>query len=489
MKNELVKDSIFSLIAHVLIYMKALFLIPIIIKTVGVSTYGSFALITSFVGIIFGLSSLGVGVKSNRYMPSAKNNEERAKLFFPQFYFKFFIIILTSIVIVLWQEQIKSYFSDDKAIFSIYIIPFFLLLYTIYTYIYSYLMHTSRIFYMNVLGVGYAYGHVFFILVYVNFMGMLDINILFISQGIVAMVMSIPFIFLIYKELNLKIIFFTLSELKEEIRIGFPLRLNFIVDFILTAADRFVLAYFMGIFAVGLYVPAYAVGSLILLVPRSIGSVVPQLMSKSVDRGDFGQAKSLFFNSVKIYLTLSIPFVFGMYMIGGDMLTLIANQEVAAKGRNIATLISIASIFYGLNIMMTQANMIDLKTKNVFKANLIAAGVNLVLNIILLYFIKSIYVPAITTVISFMISSIYFYKGLDTKWVDNKIFVLFGKILLISFIMFGLVVTLNSSVDNISIYIRLILEIVLSIFLYTILIILFEIYTIKQIKELKSVFL
>ena len=245
----------------------------------------------------------------------------------------------------------------------------------------------------------------------------------------------------------------------------------------------------MGIFAVGLYVPAYAVGSLILLVPRSIGSVVPQLMSKSVDRGDFGQAKSLFFNSVKIYLTLSIPFVFGMYMIGGDMLTLIANQEVAAKGRNIATLISIASIFYGLNIMMTQANMIDLKTKNVFKANLIAAGVNLVLNIILLYFIKSIYVPAITTVISFMISSIYFYKGLDTKWVDNKIFVLFGKILLISFIMFGLVVTLNSSVDNISIYIRLILEIVLSIFLYTILIILFEIYTIKQIKELKSVFL
>lgn len=489
MKRDFIKDSIFSLLAHVLIYMKALFLIPIIIKMAGVSTYGTFALITSFVGIVFGLSSLGVGVKSNRYLPSAKSNEERAKLFFPQFYFKLFVVFLVSIIIILFQEQIKSYFTDENTTFSIYIIPFFLLLYTFYTYSYSYLMFTSRIFYMNIIGMAYAYGHVLFILFYANFVGTLSINILFISQSIVALLVSIPFIILMHRELNLKIIFFKTSELKEEIKIGFPLRLNFIVNFILTATDRFVLAYFMGVLAVGLYVPAYAIGSIVLLIPKSLGAVVPQLMSKSVDNGDFSQAKNLFLHSIKIYMVLSIPFVFGMYMIGYDVLTLFANEEVAKEGRNIATLIAFASIFYGLNIMMTQANMVDLKTKAIFKANLMAAGVNLVLNLILLYFIKSIYIPAITTAISFMIATIYFYNSLDTKWLDNKVFILFGKILLISFAMFSFGSCINPYMVGMPIYSELLLKIIFSIAVYILLIFIFKIYTVKQIKELKKVFM
>ncbi len=489
MKNDFIKDSMFSLLTHVLIYMKALFLIPVIIKMVGVSTYGTFALLTSFVGIIFGLSSLGVGVKSNRYLPSAKNNEERAKLFFPQFYFKLFVTFLVSIIIVLFQEQIISYFTDENITFSIYIIPIYLLLYTFYVYSYSYLRFTSRIFYMNIIGIAYAYGHVLFILFYANFVGILSINILFISQAIVALLVSIPFIILIQRELNIKVIFFKMSELKEEIRIGFPLRLNFIVDFILNATDRFVLAYFMGVYAVGLYVPAYAIGSIILLIPKSLSTVVPQLMSKSVDNDNFLQAKSLFLNSIKIYMVLSVPFVFGMYMIGYDILILFANEEVAKKGRNIATLIAFASIFYGLNIMMTQANMVELKTKAIFKANLIAAGVNLVLNIILLYFIKNMYIPAITTVISFMIATIYFYKSLDSKWLDNKIFILFGKILFASFLMFGFCDYINPYMESISIYSKLFLEIIFSIAVYILLIFIFKIYTVQQIKELKRVFM
>ena len=488
MKKEFIKDSVFSVLTHILVYMKALILIPIIIKTVGVAMYGSFTLITSFVGIILGLSSLGVGVKSNRYLPSAKSNEERAKLFYPQFYFKLFVISLISVFIILFEESIKKYFTDGSIIFSIYVIPFFLILYTFYVHSYSYLRYTSRIFYMNIIGISYAYGHVFFILFYSNVIGDININILFLSQGIVALLISLPFIILIYKELKLKFIFFKINELKEQIKIGFPLVLNLIVDFILAASDRFILAYFMGVIAVGLYVPAYVIGSVILLVPKAIGTVVPQLMSKSVDKGDFVQAKNLFYNSIKMYIVISIPFVFGIYMIGYEVLVLFANEDVAKEGKNIATIIAISSIFYGLNIMISQANMVDLKTRVIFKANLIAAIVNVILNIILLSFIQSIYIPAVTTVISFMIATIYFYNSLNSKWLDNRIFPLFLKIFLLSWVMFMLLNRIDEYMDESSLLSLLFLKIVLSITIYGIFLFIFKIYTPEQFRDLKKVF-
>ena len=130
MKKNFVKDSLGALITHILVYFKGIFLIPIIIKTVGISVYGSFALLTSFVGIVYGLSGLGVGVKSYRYLPSAKTNEERAKLFYPVFYFQLMMIVVISLLILLFEKQILNFVSDEEVLFSIYIIPVYLILYS-----------------------------------------------------------------------------------------------------------------------------------------------------------------------------------------------------------------------------------------------------------------------------------------------------------------------------------------------------------------------
>ncbi len=488
MKKEFIKDSTFALFTHVLVYMKSIFLIPIIIKTVGVSVYGSFSLLISMTGILFGLSALGVGVKSNRYLPSAKTNEERRNLFYPPFYFQLFMISFISLGILTFEEQIINFISEGDVVFSIYIIPFYLILYSLYAHSNNYLRYTSRIFYMNIHGLAFAYGHVAFILYYTNSGGALNINILFLSQAMVALIISVPFFRLISKELNLKFIFFKLTELKEQIKIGFPLVLNFIVDFILAASDRFVLAYFMGVISVGLYVPAYALGALILLVPKAIGTVVPQLMSKSVDRGDFQQAKSLFHNSIKIFMLVAIPFILGICLIGHEALVLLANEEVANDGRFIATIIALSSLFYGFNLLMSQANIVDLKIGVIFKANAIAAIFNLVLNIMLLYFIQSIYIPAITTLLSFMVASIYFYKSIDEKWLDTKFIRFFLKIALVSVLMFIFTYFVFSVLPDFSIVISMIFKIIVAISVYSILVIVFKIYTIKELKNIKMVF-
>jgi len=488
LKKEFIKDSSGALITHILVYMQGLFLMPVIIKTVGISVYGSFVLLASFVGIIYGLSALGVGAKSNRYLPSARTNEERATLFYPPFYFQLVMIAFYSIIVLIFEDKILAFISDYEVLFSIYIIPLYLILYSLYAHSSNYLRYTSRIQYMNIHGLAFAYGHISFVLFYAFYIGKIDINVLFLSQAFVALVVSLPFLILLLKELDFKFIFFKFSELKEQIKIGFPLVLNFIVDFILAASDRFVLAYFMGAFAVGLYVPAYALGSLILLVPKAIGTVVPQLMSKSVDSDNFAQAKSLFTNSIKIFMLVTVPFVFGVYLIGYEALVLLANEEVAKEGIYIATIVAVGSLFYGFNLLMSQANMVDLKTGVIFKANSIAAIFNLVSNIILLYFIQSIYVPAITTVVSFMIATVYFYKSLDEKWIDKSLLKMFLKIFIASTLMFGLIQISFALLPKIQVSLSITIKILLAIGVYAFLIITFKIYTKEQIQSIKGIF-
>lgn len=484
MKKEFIKDNIGALITHILVYLKGIFLIPIIIKTVGVSIYGSFSLLTSFVGIIYGLSALGVGVKSYRYLPSAKTNNDRAGLFYPPFYFQLMMIVFISLLILLSEKQILNFVSDDEMLFSIYIIPIYLLLYSLYVHSSNFLRYTSRILYMNILGLAFAYGHVFFILFYTLYIGKVDINILFLSQAFVALLVSLPFLVLLFKELNFKFIFFKIEELKERIKIGFPLVLNFIVDFILAASDRFILAYFMGVFAVGLYVPAYTVGSLILLVPKAIGTVVPQLISKSIDNGDFQQAKDIFTNSLKVFIVVAVPFIFGIHLISNDFLILLANEKVAAESRYITIIIAISSLFYGLTILISQIYFVELKTTVVFKANLIASLLNLFLNIVFLFFIESIYIPAFTTVLSFMVAYKYFYKNLDRKWIENSgLLNFFLKICFLSILM-ALMVSVTNFFELTGI-VAIILKVLLALFVYAFLIILFKIYSKEQILSIK----
>lgn len=488
MKKEFVKDSVGAFITHILVYLKGIFLMPMIIKTVGIATYGSFALLTSFVGIIYGLSSLGVGVKSNRYLPSASSNDERKKLFYPPFYFQLVMIVVISMVIIVFQDDIVSYVSDGNVVFSIYIIPFYLILYSLYAHTSNYVKNTSRIFYMNLAGLILAYGHIFFVFFYSRYIDTIDINMLFLSQAFVALVVSIPIMILVYKELNIQLLFFKFDELREQIKVGFPLVLNFVVDFILSASDRFVLAYFMGAFTVGLYVPAYTLGSIILLVPKAIGTVVPQLMAKSVDCENFDNAKNIFLNSAKIFIVVSIPFIFGMYLIGYEVLMLLTNEEVALKGQYIATIVAIGSLFYGMNLIMSQAHMVDLKTSIIFKANAVAAILNLLLNIVLLLFMQNIYIPAITTVISFMIASIYFYKSLDVKWIDYEIIFLLLRVCMVSICMFILVFSTMMFFSELTIFMTMLVKLFLSVAIYFILVMIFKIYTIEQLKNMKAMF-
>ena len=90
------------------------------------------------------------------------------------------------------------------------------------------------------------------------------------------------------KEIGFVFITYNRKNLIKDIKLGFPLVLAYIVDVILYSSDRYVIAYFMTVTAVGYYNPGYALGGFIALFPKAFGMVLPQFISKSVDQGKRG---------------------------------------------------------------------------------------------------------------------------------------------------------------------------------------------------------
>ena len=121
-----VKDNFIVVIGQVLTNLKAIILLPILIRTVGVSVYGGFILLSSILGFVLGISSLGVGFKATRLLPSADNADSRSDLFYPQFYFQLCSILLLSIVVALFHNQINTHLFKNEISYSSLVVVFYL---------------------------------------------------------------------------------------------------------------------------------------------------------------------------------------------------------------------------------------------------------------------------------------------------------------------------------------------------------------------------
>ncbi len=413
------KDNIVVIGGHVLIYMKGIILMPLIIKTVGVTIYGGFVLLSSVFGIVFGISSFGAGFRAKRFMPSASGIQARRELFYPQFLFQLFSILFLSLLLILLNKQLNTYIFKNEISYSVLIIPFFLVLYFLYSQGSNYFRYTSRVHYMMAATLSFSYIHIGLILLFFYCYRYININVLVLSQSLSAFLIVVPCFWIIFREIGFKFSFYRLKSLISDIKLGFPLVLNFIVDFILAGSDRYFIAFYLTVSAVGYYNPGYVLGSLIIFIPKAMGTALPQLMSKAVDNNNEYEAQRMLNYALKIFLILVIPFIFGSMVLSNPVLTLLANSEVAGKAYLVTPIVALGTLFYGLNIILSNALFVRMKTFAIFKMNLFASVFNLLANLILLYFFRNIIIAAITTFLSYFIAFLYINKIVKKHWLVN----------------------------------------------------------------------
>lgn len=414
--RSFIRDNAVVIAGHILVYLKGIILMPIIIKSVGVTTYGGFALLTSIFGIAFGLSSLGTGVTARRFLPSAGDMTERRKLFYPQLSFNAFALLVISLVFVLSAPSLNTYILKHEVAVAAWVPPLYLFSYFAYSQGSDYFRYTSRLPYMILVSLVYPYLDIAFILVYLHVRGAISINVLFVSTSVAALVAAAPPFVVIMRELGIRIAAYRPEALVADVRRGFPLVLNNIVDFILAASDRYLIALYLSVTDVGYYVPGYVLGSLIIFVPKAFGAAFPQLLSRAVDHGRKSEAQTMFDYTIKIFLLLAIPFVLGCWVLSRPILTLLANDQVATRGRVVAPVVALGTLFYGLTLLLSNILFVRLKTHTMFHINLVAGLSNLAANAVLLYSFRNILVAALTTLLSYFGAFIYAYIVVGKEW-------------------------------------------------------------------------
>jgi len=482
------KDNFTVILASGLVYFKALLIIPIIIKTVGINVYGGFVLMSSFIGLVYGISSSGIGFKTRRLLPSVTDVEEKRKLYYPQFYFGLFSLVLVSLLVVLFIDKIDTYLFKDDINYSIIIVLLNLFMLHIYSQGTDYFRYTSRIKYMVAGTLIAPYIDIGLILLIIIFYGSISINLLLLSQTISFLLVGSFCFVIISKELGLRFINYTWISLVSDLKLGLPLMLNYIQDFILSGSDRYLIAFYLSITYVGYYNPAYVLGSMIILIPKAMGTVLPQLLSKAIDQMNQDKAEIMLNYAIKIFLFVAIPFIFGASVISKDILVLFANSDVAENAYFVTPIVAAGLLFYGLNLILSNILFVRMRTTKIFKMNLLAASFNILTNVVLLYFIKSLYVPAITTLLSYLITFIYIINEVKLDWhVDIPLKVV-SKIILSSLIMYSILVFIFNNLLIGSSVLIIISQFLLSIVVYFASLFALKTFSQKEIQFVKNIF-
>jgi O-antigen/teichoic acid export membrane protein len=174
--------------------------------------------------------------------------------------------------------------------------------------------------------------------------------------------------------------------LRELIRYGLPLTATFALSFIVSTSDRFLIAYFLGAEAAGLYAASYD------LVQNSLGFLMQTIMLagfplilRSYHAGNLQAAQKSLRNSSLLVLGLGIPGAMGIAILAPNIARSLLGMLYAEVAISILPIIAYAILVYGvLEFYYNRAFWIVESSKGILWGMLGAAIVNVILNLILI---------------------------------------------------------------------------------------------------------
>ena len=177
------------------------------------------------------------------------------------------------------------------------------------------------------------------------------------------------------------------------------------------------------------------------IITLILGFVLTPYLSPLWDKKDKESVEQIIGYSIRYFLMLGIPMVFGLAMLSKEILILLADQSFTDYGTTVVPLVALGMIFMGLGQIFSQIIIIEKKTYLLTYISFISAVTNIVLNF---NFIPKYGVvgAGYSTVISFFIflSLNYYYSikiltfFLPYKFILKCIFCSIGMSFLIHFI-------------------------------------------------------
>lgn len=399
------KKILGAYLQQIFIAFKGFIILPILIKNIPLEVYGAYVLILSLSSLITGISSFGISFKMTRFLPSSLTRLEKSEnIFIPLILNLAFLIIILIFSYIFWNNITNQLF---KSYIPFLLFAILLVVMVLYKYGINYFRYTNREIY-------FTNSEIFrntielIVLIFSIYILKLTINQNTLIQFVIisyAPIVIISYIKLI-SELGLPKIKISIIKSWKELKLGFPLTINALIDIIIASSDRYLIAILASTVLVGIYNPAYLLGTIFMIVPKALSITYPQQIITLWDSNRKVEARELVKKQLFWIYSIWMPFIITLIFFGTEILKMLTNDEIASQGSAVSVVIGIASLFYSRNYIINSFLAAQLKTKMILKINVLIALFNIVFNLIILHFYQNLTLVALTTLLSYFISNV-----------------------------------------------------------------------------------
>lgn len=399
--EKFTKDIGIITITNIIIALRGLILLPIIAKTLGTSGYGIWAQAIVTLSLLAPVSTFGLAFALTRFLAGEKNKKQIQEGFFSVLVIVLCLSSLIALALLLFASPIANTLFNDANTIGIVKITAILVPFSAANLVFLNFFRAFRqMKTYSILTVLQNFGEIaaiaFLVLSGFGIFGAI------VSLLIVRIFIDAIMFIMITLQIGVKIPDF--SNIKSYLKFGLPLTPSSIFTWIVNASDRYIIGIFMTIASVGVYSAAYAIASIVSFFANPLTVVLPPTLSKLYDENRMGEVKIHLTYSLKYFLMVAIPSVFGLSILSKQLLCILSTPEFVASGSVVIPIVASGALLFGVWRIIEQNLVLVKKTKLIGITWGIAGLVNLSLNIIFVP-VVGIVGAAISTLITFVVAT------------------------------------------------------------------------------------
>lgn len=203
------------------------------------------------------------------------------------------------------------------------------------------------------------------------------------------------------------------KKMKEYLSFGLPTIPSNLSYWIVDSSDRYIIGILLGTAFVGYYSPGYTLGNIILMILTPFSTLLPSVLVGYFEENEIDKMKQYFKYSMKYFLLIAIPSVFGLSLLSKPILMILTTPEIALNGYLVTPFAALSALLFGIYAIIGNIIILKKKTKITGIIWIIVAFLNIILNIILVpYFgiLGAAIVTLITYILAFAMTLIYSLK-------------------------------------------------------------------------------
>jgi len=420
-------------ITNILISLSSLILLPILTKNLTIQDYGVWAQFIATVTFIPLVVNLGLPYSMVRFLPVKTDKNQIKEEFYSITFLVLFVSLIASLLLYIFSKQIGAVFFNGNTIVAQLLAIIGLFMTTIASFL-NYFRTFQQMKLYSIITLIQTY----FMVILVSFLVISGYGVEIAVSGyfIVQLVIFLIVFALVISQIGFK--FPEFKNIREYLSFGLPTVPGNLSSWMVELSDRYVIGIILGITFVGYYTPAYTLGNIIAMFLSPFAFILPPLLSSCYDQNKMEEVENYMRYSLKYFVLIALPSVFGLSLLSRPLLEIITTSAIAINSYFITPFIALGAFLFGIYGIVSQALVLEKKTKIIGSMWIFAAFINIALNILLVP-ILGITAAAITTLIAYVITLVVtvFYSQ---KYIRLKFDYLFALKSLIASILMSLII-------------------------------------------------